>query len=250
MKGIVLLGGRGSRLTPLTLACSKHLLPVYDEPMIFKVIRTLVDSGIDDICLVISKHVSNNINVLGDGSILNCRLTYIVQETPRGISDALMLARDFAKDEKVAVILGDNIFEDTFEEDVKEWKKDGLGCGAKVFLKGVTLSQAKKLGVASLKDGEIVEIEEKPENPKSFYAVTGLYFFDEYLFEYILYQKEHIGYSTRGELEITDTVNIYLKYGQLKHKIVDGFWVDAGNFESLLHASNLVKGHKLRLERL
>lgn len=245
MKGIVLAGGKGSRLYPLTAAVDKHLLPIYNEPMILKVLRTLINSGITDICLVVSAEVSNNINILGDGSQLGCKLTYICQAEPKGIAHALSLCKDFAKGNKVAVILADNIFQDSFGKEVREFDKLGLGCGCRLFLK--ELPDYERFGVATVNDNKIINLVEKPltlqEETRTLrhYAVTGLYFYDEYLFTYIEVQNNEIGYSARGELEITDLNKLYLRDEMVEYSIVGGWWVDAGTFESLYLASKLVR---------
>lgn len=243
MRGVILAGGTGSRLSPLTKVTNKHLLPVYDEPMIYKVIKTLTNSGITEITIVLGgESVGDFVRLLGDGSEFGANLSYVYQQKPGGIAEALFLVKNIINREKIAVILGDNIFEDIFEKEVKEFDKKGLGYGCKIFLKHVI--HPEKFGVVEFKNDIIVNIEEKPENPKSHYAVTGLYFYDEYVFDYIEYQKEHIGYSDRGELEITDLNNLYLRDGNLDYSIVEGFWTDAGTIETLHNASNLIRKKK------
>ncbi len=243
MKGIILSGGTGSRLSPLTKVTNKHLLPVYDEPMIYKVIKTLTNSGINDITIVLGgESVGDFIKLLGDGSEFDANFNYVYQQRSGGIAEALYLTEKIVKGHKVAVILGDNIFEDSFKAEVQAFENsnDHDCC---LFLKDV--EDPKRFGVAELNDnGTIKSIEEKPENPKTNKAVTGLYFYDAKIFDVIEDVINQIGYSKRGELEITDVNNYYLKNGKTKAIIIDGCWSDAGKFETLLKSCIFIKSKK------
>jgi len=238
MKGIILAGGTGSRLHPLTKVTNKHLLPVYDEPMIYYPLKTLIHAGIRDIMIVSGKgHVGHFLELLGSGSDFSARFSYEIQKEAGGIAQALGLCRKFADGDSVTVILGDNIFEDNVRDAVSPFRS-----GAKIFLKEVP--DAQRFGVAELDETseKVVGIEEKPKNPKSNYAVTGLYIYDNDVFEVI----ETLKPSGRGELEITDVNNYYVKNGTLSYSMLGGYWSDAGTFESLFHASELVKNSKNR----
>ena len=231
MKGIILAGGTGSRLLPMTKVTNKHLLPVYDKPMIYYPIQTLIDAGIKQIMIVSGKgHAGHFLELLGSGKDFDAKFTFEIQEEAGGIAQALGLAEDFADDEDVAVILGDNIFEDKFKDDIKNFKK-----GAKVFLKEV--KDPQRFGVAEIKGDKIIGIEEKPKNPKSNLCVTGLYVYDADVFKVVKTLKP----SDRGELEITDVNNHYIDEGKMTFAKVKGFWSDAGTVESLYRASTLVK---------
>ncbi|NQU77597.1 NTP transferase domain-containing protein [Candidatus Falkowbacteria bacterium] len=242
MKGIILAGGTGSRLMPLTKVTNKHLLPVYDKPMIYYPIKTLADGGIKDIMIVSGKgHAGHFLELLGDGEEFDARFSYAIQVEAGGIAQALGLCYDFADNEKVAVILGDNIFDYDISGAVKDFEQQERG--AKIFLKEV--DDPKRFGVAEISGdppkgeaGKIIGIEEKPENPKSNYCVTGLYFFDKQVWDVIKTLKP----SGRGELEITDVNNYYIKQGIMSFEILKGEWTDAGTFDSLLKASNLIAG--------
>ena len=240
MKGVILAGGTGSRMSPLTKVTNKHLLPIYDEPMIFKVIKTLTNSGIDDITIVLGgESVGDFIKLLGDGSEFGATFTYVYQIEAGGIAEALNLTRRLIEGYKVAVILGDNIFEDTFEEDAFEFRNSNK-YECKLFLKSVP--DPERFGVTDITaDGTILLIEEKPKCPKSNLAVTGLYFYDEKIFDVIDEIIRTKGYSARGELEITDVNNFYLKRGKTTSKIIKGFWSDAGTFDTLLKSSNFAR---------
>jgi glucose-1-phosphate thymidylyltransferase len=234
MKGIILAGGSGSRLYPLTKVTNKHLLPVYDKPMIYYPLQTLIDAGIMDILVVSGRgHAGHFLELLGSGTEFGVRLTYEIQEEAGGIAQALQLAEDFAKGEDIAVILGDNIFEDGFKKEFDDFKG-----GAEIFLKEVP--DAKRFGVAWIEGKSVISIEEKPTNPKSNYAVTGLYIYDNDVFETISTLKP----SDRDELEITDANNLYIEEGKMSFSMVEGYWSDAGTFESLFRASELVKNKK------
>jgi glucose-1-phosphate thymidylyltransferase len=233
MKGVILAGGTGSRLYPLTKVTNKHLLPVYDKPMIFYPIRTLLDAGIKEIMIVSGRgHAGHFLELLGSGADLGVKFTYEIQEEAGGIAQALGLAESFADDEDVAVILGDNIFQDNIKVDVSNFKG-----GAKIFLKKVP--DAHRFGVAELKGDKVIGIEEKPREPKSSFAVTGLYIYSNNVFKIIKTLKP----SARGELEITDVNNYFVNKGTMEYRILDGFWSDAGTFESLLRAGVLIQKH-------
>jgi glucose-1-phosphate thymidylyltransferase len=236
MKGIILAGGTGSRLYPLTKVTNKHLLPVYDKPMIFYPLNTLINAGITEIMIVSGRgHAGHFLELLGSGIEFGVSLTYEIQEKAGGIAEALGLAATWADNENVAVILGDNIFQDIVKQDIDAFKK-----GAKVFLKEVP--DAHRFGVAEIKKDRLISIEEKPAHPKSSYAVTGLYLYDPKVFSIIKNLKP----SHRGELEITDVNNAYLQQDSLQYAILQGYWSDAGTFDSLLRASLLVQQSRNR----
>ena len=236
MKGIILAGGTGSRLFPLTKVTNKHLLPVYDKPMIYYPLQTLMDGDITEIMIVSGRgHAGHFLELLGSGTDFGVHLTYEIQEKAGGIAQALGLAEDFADDEPVTVILGDNIFQDNVREAVETFKS-----GARIFLKEVP--DAKRFGVAEIKGKKIISIEEKPALPKSNLAVTGLYIYDPGVFEIIRTLRP----SGRGEIEITDVNNAYISRGRMHCDILEGWWTDAGTFESLLYASNLVSQKAMR----
>lgn len=234
MKGIVLAGGTGSRLFPLTKVTNKHLLPVYDRPMVFYPIQTLVDAGINDILLVTGgRNAGDFLRLLGNGKQFGLKhLNYTYQEGEGGIADALSLAEHFADGEKICVVLGDNIIERSIRHAVEEFREQESG--AKILLKEV--GDAQRFGVAEVRDGRVVGIEEKPKEPKSNLAVTGIYMYDGSVFDKI----NRLTPSQRGELEITDVNNMYIADGTLTYAYLDGWWTDAGTFSSLLRASNLV----------
>jgi glucose-1-phosphate thymidylyltransferase len=226
MKGVILAGGFGTRLRPLTLITNKHLLPVYDKPMILYPLETLRTAGIDDVMIVCGKeHAGHFMSFLGSGKEYGVKLSYASQNGAGGIADALSLAEDFAGGDKIAVILGDNIFEDDFSVDLKKFESES---GAKVFLKEV--SDPHRFGVAEIADGAIISIEEKPKDPRSNFATVGLYLYNADVFEKI----RKLIPSARGELEITDVHNMYIKERALSYGEINGFWSDAGTFDSLL----------------
>lgn len=236
MRGIILAGGTGSRLYPLTKVTNKHLLPVYDKPMIYYPLQTLMTAGIEDIMIVSGRgHAGHFLELLGSGVEFGVNLTYEIQENAGGIAQALGLAEKWADDESVAVILGDNLFQDTVRDDVTSFRT-----GAKIFLKEVP--DAGRFGVAELGKDRVISIEEKPKKPRSKYAVTGLYLYDADVFSIIRTLKP----SGRGELEITDVNNAYLKKDLMQYAILNGYWSDAGTFDSLLRASVLVQKNSLR----
>jgi glucose-1-phosphate thymidylyltransferase len=236
MKGVILAGGTGSRMYPLTKVTNKHLLPVYDKPMIYYPLQTLVNAGINEIMIVSGRgHAGHFLELLGSGMEFGVQLTYEIQEKAGGIAEALGLAESWVDDDPVAVILGDNIFEDSISSDVTSFRK-----GAKIFLKEVP--DAHRFGVAEINGDHVVSIEEKPEKPKSRYAVTGLYLYDSDVFSVIRTLKP----SRRGELEITDVNNAYIKRGEMQFSLLKGFWSDAGTFDSLLRAGILVQQHQMQ----
>jgi len=234
LKGVILAGGTGSRLYPLTKVTNKHLLPVYDKPMICYPLEKLIGAGIEEIMIVSGRgHVGHFLELLGSGSELGVSITYEIQEGAGGIAEALGLARKWAGTDSVAVVLGDNIFEDDFKQDIESFER-----GAKVFLKEVPDPQ--RFGVAEVNGSRILSIEEKPQAPKSNLAVTGLYLYDARVFEIIRTLKP----SGRGELEITDVNNAYVRNGEMQYSVLSGFWSDAGTFDSLMRASVMVQRHR------
>jgi len=234
MKGVVLAGGTGSRLNPLTRVANKHLLPVYDKPMVYYPIQTLVNAGIQEILLVTGgKNAGDFLRLLGNGRDFGLKhLNYTYQEGEGGIAEALGLAEYFEGREKICVILGDNIIENNICGAVESFQKQAAG--AKILLKEV--SDAHRFGVADIRGNAVVGIEEKPKNPKSNHAVIGIYFYDHTVFQKIRRLKP----SGRGELEITDVNNFYIEEGTLTCDFIDGWWTDAGTFESLLRANAMV----------
>ncbi len=234
MKGIVLAGGTGSRLFPLTKITNKHLLPIYDKPMIYYPIQTLVDAGIRDLLIVTGGRNSGDfLRLLANGKEFGLKhINYTYQEGEGGIADALGLAEHFAEGSKVCVILGDNIIEGSIAQAVSDFKAQDHG--AKILLKQV--QDAERFGVAEIQGDRIIGIEEKPAKPKSNYAVTGIYMYDETVFD----KTRTLTPSARGELEITDVNNAYIKEGTMTFNYLEGWWTDAGTFDSLLRAANLV----------
>jgi len=245
MKGVVLAGGTGSRLSPLTKITNKHLLPIYDQPMVYYPIRTLVDAGIRDILIVTGgRNAGDFLRLLGNGKHFGlAHLNYTYQEGEGGIADALALAEHFADHRKLCVILGDNIIEGHIREAVEEFRRQPQG--ARILLKEVP--DAERFGVAEIQGHRIVGIQEKPAHPKSNYAVTGIYLYDNTVFDKI----RSLAPSGRGELEITDVNNAYIAEGAMSFSYLEGWWTDAGAFDSLLRAANLVAGQRQRplLER-
>src|SRR3989338_7717298 len=233
MKGIILAGGTGTRLRPLTLVTNKHLLPVYDRPMIYYPIQTLVQAGITDLMIVSGKgHAGGFLELLRSGAQFGARFSYGVQDAAGGIAQALGLCEDFADSGPVAVILGDNILVDNISDAVKDFERQQRG--AKIFLKEVT--NPRSFVVAEVSGKKIVSIIEKPAQPKSNLAVIGLYFYDAQVWDAVKQLKP----SARGELEITDVNNFYVKQGTMTYEILKGWWGDGGeSFNSLLEAGNL-----------
>ncbi len=234
MKGVILAGGLGKRLDPLTRITNKHLLPVYNKPMIYYPIQTLKDAGIDEILIVTGgDHAGDFLRLLGNGEEFGLKdLRYAYQKGERGIADALKLAENFIDGGKFIVILGDNLTDTSIKPYVTKFAKQPAG--GRILLKKVPDPQ--RFGVAEMKDGRVIGIEEKPKKPKSDYIVTGIYMYDAAVFEFLRKLK----FSGRGELEITDVNNMYLKAGQLYYDILQGHWTDCGTFPSLFRANQLV----------
>lgn len=235
MKGIILAGGTGTRLFPLTKITNKHLLPVGKEPMISNPIRQLISAGITDILVVTSKdHMGDVVRLLGSGHEFGCDFTFKVQDQPGGIAHALALAEGFANGERMVVILGDNILTHSIRKHVEDFKKQDSG--AKILLKKV--GDPERFGIAALDERTkmIIQIEEKPQNPQSDYAVIGIYMYDIKVFDFIRKIKP----SQRMELEITSVNNMYVERGEMTHGFVEGEWTDAGTFESLQYANKLL----------
>lgn len=229
MKGIILAGGRATRLRPLTKITSKQLLPVYDKPMIYYPIETLVKSGIKNILIIISpEYAGHFLNLLGSGKDFGARFTFEIQDEPRGLADAFIVGEDFIGSSNVAMVLGDNIFDFDFGKSIKSFKS-----GGKIFVKEV--SDPERYGVIEFNsEQKVISIEEKPKNPKSNFASVGLYIYDNKVIEY----AKSIKPSGRGELEITELHKKYLESNELEVEVIEGFWEDAGTFDSLLRANN------------
>ncbi len=244
MKGIILAGGIGSRLYPLTRVTNKHLLPVYDKPMIFYPMQTLVDAGVRDILIVTGgQNAGDFLRLLQNGKEFGLQqLSFAYQEGEGGIADALRLAEPFGKGEKICVVLGDNIIEGDIREAAQAFERQQKG--AMMLLKEVT--DPERFGVPVFDGDRIVRIEEKPPQPKSPYAVIGIYFYDGTVFDRIRTLKP----SGRNEYEITDINNSYIAEGTLTHSLMQGWWTDAGTFESLWHASNMVRDKAQRAGHL
>ncbi|MCG9479724.1 MAG: NTP transferase domain-containing protein [Actinomycetia bacterium] len=234
MKGVILAGGLGTRLWPCTKVTNKHLLPVYDKPMIYYPLETMVDAGLKDIMIVTGGNYAGDfLRLLGNGSEFGLKdISYTYQEGEGGIADALKLAENFVDKDKIFVMLGDNIIQDNIGKYIKEFNNREEG--AHIFLKEV--HDPQRFGVAEVKDGKVLNIEEKPKNPRSNYAVTGLYMYDNKVFDIIKNLKP----SDRGEFEITDVNNHYIRRGKMSYTVLKGWWTDAGTFESLYRASKLV----------
>ena len=234
IKGVILAGGLGKRLHPLTKVTNKHLLPIYNKPMIYYPLQTLVDAGIQDILIVTGgNHAGEFLRLLGNGSEFGLKhLNYTYQEGEGGIAAALGLAENFAKDGKVVIILGDNVIEKGIRKAINNFKKQPKG--ARILIKKVP--DPERFGVVEIKKGKILSIEEKPKAPKSDHVVTGIYMYDGRVFDIIKSLKP----SRRGELEITDVNNDYLKRGELEYEALDGWWSDSGTFDSLLKVNNLI----------
>jgi len=233
LKGLVLAGGTGSRLMPLTKVTNKHLLPVGQKPMIYYPIEKLTSIGIDQILVVTGvEHMGDVVGLLGSGRSFGCQFTYRVQDKAGGIAEALGLAENFAQGKPLVVILGDNIFEDNLRKYADKFISQKTG--ARLLLKKVQYPQ--RFGVAEISGDKVVSIEEKPKEPKSNYAVTGIYFYDLEVFDIIRTLRP----SARGELEITDVNNAYIAKDRLSYDILEGWWTDAGTFDSLNKADELV----------
>lgn len=231
MKGIILAGGRATRLRPLTLVTSKQLLPVYDKPMIYYPIETLTKAGIKEILVIVSPEFAGHyLNLLGTGKEIGAHISYVVQPTPGGLPEAFIYGEDFIDDDNVTLILGDNILDHDFSKDIQGFKG-----GGQVYAKIV--SDPERFGVVEFDEKmNVVSIEEKPKKPKSNYASVGVYTFDSKVVEY----AKNLKPSNRGELEIVDIQNIYLKNNELKVNVIEGIWEDAGTFDSLLRVGNLM----------
>jgi glucose-1-phosphate thymidylyltransferase len=234
MKGIILAGGAGTRLHPLTRVTSKQLLPVYDKPMIFYPLQTLIDGGVEDILIISDpQNIGNFVKLFGSGRDFGIRISYEVQDKPEGLAQAFILGKNFIGDDKVTMILGDNLFVgdgDFLKAAIQNFKK-----GGRVFAKQV--EDPQRFGVVEFGDDkQAISIEEKPDKPKSNFAVTGLYIYDNS----VISKAENLKPSARGELEITDLNNVYLKEGNLDVKIYEEYWLDTGTFDSLLEAGNKI----------
>jgi glucose-1-phosphate thymidylyltransferase len=231
MKGIILAGGRATRLRPLTTITSKQLLPVYNKPMIYYPIETLIQAGIKEILIIIAPDYSGHfLNLLGDGHEFGVQFSYAVQKEPRGLADAFIIGADFIDNDNVTMILGDNIFDQSFSQEINNFKSGGMVFAHKV-------EDPKRFGVVEFdKNMKAISIEEKPESPRSNYAVVGLYTYDNQVVEI----AKNLKPSERGEIEITDINRIYLEKGELQVNIFDTLWEDAGTFDSLLHVSNVM----------
>lgn len=242
MKGVILAGGSATRLRPLTLVTNKHLLPIYNKPMIFYPLEAMASAGIKDVLVITGPHHSGAfINLLRSGKEFGLNLSYEIQEEAGGIAQAISLAQDFADSGKILVILGDNIFTQSLKSDVEEFEK--IEKGAVVYGKDMA-TKSKQYGVIEVKDGKVVSIEEKPEKPKSQIGQTGIYMYDSRVFDFINKQEP----SKRGEMEVTDLNNNYVKEGTMVCKILSSWWVDAGtSFDELLKANTIV-AQELRKE--
>lgn len=232
MKGIVLSGGSATRLRPCTKVTSKQLLPVYNRPMIYYPLNTLIKAGIKDILIIVSpEQAGHYLNLLGSGKEFGVKFTYEIQDKPEGLAQSFIIGKNFIDEDSVCMILGDNIFEDDFSEDIKNFSG-----GAKVFAKHVP--DPERFGVVEFDENKkAISIEEKPALPKSNYCVTGLYIYDNKIIEI----SQNLKPSPRGELEITDVNKVYLEKGELDVAMVNGAWIDAGTFDSLLEAQILAK---------
>lgn len=239
MKGIICAGGRGTRLSPLTKVVNKHLLPVYNKPMIYYPLNTLLSMGITDVTIVTGGYqLDQFMDLIGDGSEFGCKINYVVQNESLGVANAIYQAKEFCMGEKVVVILGDNIYMDNLSGIL-----DSYSGGCELFLKEV--SDPERFGVPTLDGDKIIKITEKPESPDSNYAVTGLYVFDESLFSYI----EELKPSSRGEYEVTDITNTYINKSTVKANFLSDEWLDAGTFESLYRANGMIRDRLLDANR-
>lgn len=235
MKGVIIAGGKGTRLYPLTKVVNKNILPVYDKPLIYYPILTLRDAGIKNILLISGPgHAGQFLDLLGSGKELGVDLSYDIQEEPKGIAHCAAIAEDFADKDPIAVILGDNIYEENLKKAVDDFRKQGKG--ARIILKQV--HDPERFGVVGFEGDKLVSIIEKPKKPESDWIVTGFYLYDGRIFDVIRTLKP----SPRGEYEIIDATNWYLKEGTLSYYKTKGEWIDAGTFDSLLRANNLIAG--------
>lgn len=228
MKGIILAGGSGTRLSPLTRVTSKQLLPIYDQPMIYYPLRTLLDAGITEVLIITAPdHAGDFLNFLGSGREFKAKFTYEIQDKPAGLAQGLSIAETFVGGDSCCMVLGDNIFSRNFRNDVSQFTS-----GAKIFV--MSVSDPQRFGVVELDTNQhVIRIEEKPTRPKSNLAQTGIYIYDEHVFDLI----RELQPSPRGELEITDLNNLYLQRGALSAEVITGEWIDAGTFESLFKAA-------------
>ena len=237
MKGIILAGGKGTRLRPLTTVTSKQLLPIYNKPMIYFPLETLINAGIKDILIIVAPdHAGDFLKLLGSGKNFDCDFSYEVQESARGLADAFLIGEKFIGTDDVAMILGDNLFDDDFSDAIRSFES-----GGRVFAKKVP--DPERFGVVEFdEDHNVISIVEKPKNPKSDYAVTGLYIYDHTVVE----KAKSLKPSPRGEVEITDINNLYLKEGKLDVAMVNGEWLDTGTFEAMYQAVNFVRSRHMR----
>lgn len=237
MKGIILAGGSGTRLRPLTRVTSKQLLPVYSKPMIFYPLETLLQAGIKDILIIVAPdHAGDFLKLLGSGKEFGCKFTYEIQDKPEGLAQAFLIGENFIGKDQVTLILGDNLFEDDFSDAISSFKE-----GGRVFAKKVT--DPERFGVVEFDHNhKALSIEEKPEQPKSDYAVTGLYIYDNS----VVHKAKNLAPSPRGELEITDVNNLFLQEGKLDVAFVEGKWFDTGTFESLHAAIEFARDKELK----
>lgn len=237
MKGIILAGGKGTRLRPLTTVTSKQLLPIYNKPMIYYPLETLINAGIRDILIIVAPdHAGDFLKLLGSGKEFDCDFSYEVQEEARGLADAFLIGEKFIGNDDVAMILGDNLFDDDFSDAIRSFKS-----GGRVFAKKVP--DPERFGVVEFDDNRnVISIVEKPKDPKSEYAVTGLYIYDNT----VIQKAKSLKPSGRGEVEITDLNNLYLKEGNLDVAFVNGQWLDTGTFEAMYQAINFVRDRHLR----
>ena len=236
MKGIILAGGKGTRLSPLTKVTSKQLLPIYNKPMIYFPLETLIKAGIKDILIIVAPdHAGDFLKLLGSGKDFGCDFSYEVQEQARGLADAFLIGEKFIGDDNVTMILGDNLFEDDFSEAINTFKS-----GGRVFAKKVP--DPERFGVVEFdNDNKAISIVEKPKEPKSDYAVTGLYIYDNT----VVQKAKSLDPSDRGEIEITDVNNLYLQEKSLDVAFVEGEWLDTGTFEAMYQAVEFVRQKEL-----
>ncbi len=239
MKGVILAGGLGTRMMPCTKVTNKHLLPVYNKPMIYYPLETLVKAGLKDIMIVTGgNNAGDFLRLLGNGSEFGLKdISYTYQEGEGGIAEALKLAENFVDQDRVVVMLGDNMIKDDISKAVADFEKQPQG--ARIFLKEV--DDPERFGVAEIEKGKVINIQEKPKKPRTSYAVIGIYMYDSQVFDIARNLKP----SARGELEITDVNNEYIRRGSMSYSIIEGWWTDAGTFESLYRASRLVAEDKI-----
>lgn len=239
MKGIILAGGAGTRLRPLTTITSKQLLPIYNKPMILFPLQTILQAGIRDILIIVAPdNAGDFLKLLGSGKEFGCDFTYEIQDKPEGLAQAFIIGKSFIAKDDVTLILGDNLYEDNFSDEIKNFKS-----GGRVFAKHV--NDPQRFGVVEFDEqNRAISIIEKPNKPKSQYAVTGLYIYDNSVIEKV----ESLKPSTRGELEITDLNNLYLKAGKLDVAFVKGCWFDTGTFESMYEASKFIRERELGIK--